>query len=56
MVQLVLEANNLVLELDDFTLAVYELRLLVLQIKGLSINELVEIINSGQLLADIALQ
>lgn len=50
MVKLVLEANYLILELDDLTLAINELRLLVLKVVCLGIDQLVEIINPGELL------
>lgn len=56
MVELVLEADNLVLELDDFTFTFNELSFLALKIKGLGVNELVEVINSSKLLRDVVLK
>jgi hypothetical protein len=41
MIELVLEGDNLVLELDDFTFTLNQLSFLTLEIKGLGVNELV---------------
>lgn len=56
MVELILEANDLILELNDLALAVNKLRLLVLEVVGFGVNQLVEVVNTGQLLGDIILE
>ena len=55
-VQLILETDNLILELDDFTFAVDELGLFVFQIKRFSVYQFVEVIDSGKLFGNIVLQ
>ena len=50
MVELVLEADNLILELDDFAFTVDKLSLLVLEVKGLCVNQFVQVIDSSELL------
>jgi hypothetical protein len=49
-IQLILEANNLIFQLDDFTFAINQLRFFILQVKSLSVNEFVQIVNAGKLL------
>ena len=56
MVELVLEADNLVLKLDDFAFAVYKLSFLVLQVKGLGVYQLVQIVDASQLLGNVVLE
>ena len=56
MIKLVLEANDLIFQLNNFTLAIDELALLTLQITSFGIDKLIEIINSGELLRDIVLK
>lgn len=56
MVQLVLETDDLVLKLDDFTLTVDKLGLLRLEVHGLAVNELIEVINPGKLLRYVVLK
>lgn len=56
MIELVLEANHLILELDDFSFAVDKLRFFVFQIEGLCVDELVEVIDSSKLLGNIILE
>lgn len=56
MVELILETDNLIFHLNNFTFAINKLGLLVLQVESLGVDELVEIVNSGQLFADIVLQ
>ena len=56
MVQLILETNNLIFQLDNFSFTINELALLVLQVTGLAVNELVEVINSSKLLGDVVLK
>ena len=51
-----MEADNLIFQLDNFSLAIDQLGLLVFQVIGLRINELVEVVNSGQLFRDIVLE
>lgn len=55
-VQFVLEANDLVFELDDLALAVDELGFFVLQVEGLGVYELVEVVDTGKLLGDVVLK
>ena len=55
-VELVLEADDLILELDDLAFALNELGLLALEVEGLRIDELVQIINARQLLLDVHLE
>lgn len=55
-VQLVLEADNLILELDDFSLAIYELSFLILEVIGLCVDQLIEVINPGELLRNFILK
>ena len=52
----ILEADNLILQLNYFTLAVDELGLFVLQVEGFVVDKLVQVIDSGQLLGDIVLE
>lgn len=56
MAELILEANDLILKLNYFTLAVYQLRLFVFQIEGLGVDQFVEVVNSCKLLGDIVLK
>lgn len=56
MIQLILETNNLIFQLDNFSFTINELALLVLQITGLAVNEFVEVINSSKLLLDVVLK
>lgn len=56
MVQLVLETDDLILKLDDFTFTVDKLGLLALKVHGLAINELIEVINPGKLLRYVVLK
>lgn len=56
MIKLVLEANDLIFQLNNFTLAIDELAFLTLQITSFGIDKLIEIINSGELLRDIVLK
>lgn len=56
MVQLVLETDDLILKLDDFTLTVNKLGLLALEVHSLAINELIEVINPGKLLRYVVLK
>lgn len=55
-IQLVLEADHLILELNDFSFAIYKLWLFIFQIKGLSIDEFIKVIDSSKLFRDIILQ
>ena len=55
-VQLILETDDLVLELDDLTLALDELSFLTLEVESLRVNELVEVIDTGELLGDVILE
>jgi len=56
MVELILETNNLILQLDNFSFTIDELAFFVLQVTSLAINELVEVINSSKLLGDVVLE
>lgn len=56
MVKFILETNNLIFQLDNFSFTIDELALFVLQVTGLGINELVEVINSSNLLGDVVLE
>lgn len=56
MVELVLEADHLVLKLNNFTFTVDKLGLLVFQIKGLSIDKLIQIIDPCELFGYIVLK
>ena len=56
MIELILETDNLILELNDFTLTVNKLGLLALEVHGLAVNELIEVVNPGELLANIVLK
>lgn len=56
MIELILETDDLILKLDDLTFTIDELGLLALEIHGLAVNQLVEIINSRKLLADIVFE
>lgn len=49
-IQFVLETDHLIFQLNDFTLALNELCLLALKIKGLGVNEFIEIVDPSQLL------
>ena len=53
MVQLVLETDNLILELDDLAFAFDELRLLTLQVERLRVNQLVEVVDTCELLLNV---
>lgn len=55
-IKLVLETDDLVLKLNNFTLTVDKLCLLALEIHSLAINELIEVINPGKLLRYIVLK
>lgn len=55
-IELILETDDLILKLDDLTFTIDELGLLALEIHGLAVNQLVEIINSRKLLADIVFE
>ena len=55
-VELVLEADHLVLQLNDLAFALDKLCLLALEVEGLRVNKLVEIVNARKLLLDIVLQ
>lgn len=55
-IQFVLETDNLIFQLNDFTLALNELCLLALKIKGLGVNEFIEIVDPGQLLRDVVFE
>ena len=56
MVQFILETDNLIFELDDFTFAVHKLGFFVLQVEGLGVYQFIEIVNPGKLLGDIVLE
>lgn len=56
MVEFVLEAYNLVLKLDDLSLTLNQLGLLTLEVESLGVDELVEVVDSSQLLGDIVLK
>lgn len=53
MVELILETDYLVLELDDLTLTLDKLGLLALEVEGLAVNKLIEVINPCKLLGDV---
>jgi hypothetical protein len=55
-VELILEANYLILELDDLSFAVDELSLLIFQIIGFWVDQLVEVVDPGELFRDVVLQ
>jgi hypothetical protein len=55
-VKFVLETDDLVFKLDDFSFAVDQLALLVLEVESLGVNEFVQIVDSGQLLGDVVLE
>ena len=56
MIQLVLEANHLILKLDDFSLAINKLWFFIFQIECFCVDEFVEVIDSSKLFRDIILQ
>ena len=56
MVELILEANYLILELDDLSFAIDELSLLIFQIIGFWVDQLVEVVDPGELFRDVVLQ
>lgn len=55
-VELILEGDNLVLELDDFSLTLDKLGFFTLEIEGLGVDELVEVVDSRELLGDVVLE
>ena len=56
MVELILETDNLIFKLNDFTLAIDQLAFLVLEVESFGVNEFIQIVNSGQLLGDVILE
>lgn len=56
MVELVLEAYNLVLELNNFAFAVDKLSLLIFKIKGLGVYQLVEVVDASKLFRYVVLK
>ena len=56
MVELILETDDLIFQLDNFSLALDQLGLLALEVEGLGVDELVEVVDAGQLLGDVVLQ
>ena len=56
MVKLILETDNLVLEQDYFSVTIDKLSFFILEIIGLGVDHLVEVIDPGELLGDVVLQ
>lgn len=56
MIELILEANYLILELNDISFAVDELSFLIFQIIGFWVDQLVEVIDPGELFRDVVFQ
>ena len=56
MVGLILETNDLIFGLNNFSFAIDKLSFLIFEVISLAVDQLVQVINSSQLLRDVILK